>query len=220
MKYGLRCPVTSKIRLSKPETRAWDDLTLELKTNPEGYLAHVSVSASGEDAAEYHSGTHIDHSRRTIKVQVNRNEKLHARMKLALQSLESFLCFYGNLEAIHWDAAEAFVEAEAEEEKKDLGIQSWMIAPGINDPIVNLSPEQLDTIVAHASRCSEMTATLAFHRMGINNVRRFQYISAFFNFYFVLEGLYGNGKFRAEHVKNEFGRSATLVSVIEKMIAA
>ena len=140
-------------------------------------------------------------------------------MMHALQSLESFLSFYGNLESIHWNAVEAYVEAEAEEEKKYLEIESWSIMPAINDPVVVLSPEQLVLIITRAERCEAMTTTLSFHRAGINDVRRLEHISAFFNFYFVLEGLYGNGKFKSEQVKNEFRKSATLVGAIENLIA-
>jgi hypothetical protein len=46
------------------------------------------------------------------------------------------------------------VEAEAEEEMKLLRVESWMIMPVINDPVVDLSPDQLDVIVGHANRCN------------------------------------------------------------------
>jgi len=219
MRYGLRCPVTSKIRLLKPAKKSWGDLIVELTTNAEGYLVQASVLASGQDAAEYQGGAKIDHVARIFRIQANRNEELHARMMLALHSLESFLCFWGNLEAVHWNQAEAFVEPETEEEEKGLDLRSWTMMPAINDPIVDLSPEQLDLIVGHAQRCSAMTTTLSFHRAGINDIRRLEYISAFFNFYFVLEGLYANGNFRTDRVKYEFEKSATLVRAIENVIA-
>jgi len=219
MRYGLRCPVTSKIRLSKPERKLWGDLTVELTTNSDGYFSQASVIASGQNAAEYQGGATIDHVAKVFRIQANRNEELHARMMLALHSLESFLCFWGNLEAIHWNQAEAFIEPESEEEEKGLDLRSWMMMPAINDPIVDLSPEQLELIVGHAESCSAMTTTLSFHRAGVNDIRRFEYISAFFNFYFVLEGLYANGRFKTDHVKHEFANSVILVAAIESIIA-
>ena len=219
MKYGLRCAVTCKIRLAKPPKIAWDDLAVDLDVNEAGFLSSATVTASGLDALEYRSDYEIDNVQKVFRLQANRKEALHARMMSAIHSLESFLCFYGNLEAIHWSAAEVFLEAESEEEEQYLLLKGWTMTPAINDPVVDLSPEQLGFIIANAKTCSPLTTTLAFYRAGINEIRRANNISAFFNFYFVLEGLYGNGKWRGKDVIYEFGKSAIVVQALENIIA-
>ena len=44
---------------------------------------------------------------------------------LAIQSLESILGFYFNLENIHWNHAEAFVEVENEAESSQVEVLRW-----------------------------------------------------------------------------------------------
>ena len=80
----------------------------------------------------------------------DRDLHLHAKMMLAIHSVESFLAIYGNLEAIHSNLAESFVEAETEEEKARSRLKSWGMTPDIEDPIVDLSPEGLRLILSHA----------------------------------------------------------------------
>jgi hypothetical protein len=148
-----------------------------------------------------------------------RDLQLHGKMMAAIHSVESFLAIYGNLEAIHSNQAESFVEAETDEEKTRSRLKSWGMTPDIEDPVVDLSTDALRLILSHAKLCSRLTATIAFHRDGVNNIRRAEHISAFFGFYFVLEGLYGNGKSNNHQVVAEFRRSADLVSAIERVVA-
>jgi hypothetical protein len=219
MKYGLRCNVTSKIRLTKPESLSWDDLTVELRTNAEGYFAQISITASGLSDSDYRINVGEDHIGKARALMRDRDVQLHAKMMAAIHGVESFLAIYGNLEAIHSNLAETFVEAESDEEKARSRLNAWGMTPDIEDPIVDFSPEALRLILSHAKLCSRLTATIAFHRDGVNNIRRAEYISAFFGFYFVLEGLYGNGKSNSHHVIEHFKRSPELVSAVDRVVA-
>lgn len=211
--------VTSKIRLTTPESLAWDDLTVELQTNAEGYFAQISVTASGLPDSDYRINVGEDHLAQARVLMRDRDLQLHGKMMAAIHSVESFLAIYGNLEAIHSNLAESFVEAETDEEKARSRLKSWGMTPDIEDPVVDLSTDALRLILSHAKLCSRLTATIAFHRDGVNNIRRAEHISAFFGFYFVLEGLYGNGKSNNHQVVAEFRRSAELVSAIERVVA-
>ncbi len=46
----------------------------------------------------------------------------------------------------------------------------------------------------------------------------FRYITAFFSYYFILEGLYANGHFRSREVRAEFAKSAVLAAAIEEVM--
>lgn len=219
MKYGLRCPVTSKTRLSAPSAQVWDNFTIEFATNNDGYLIQVSVIAAGQDATRYASKAEIDQPAKTLRLHIQRDELLRDEMMSVLHALESFLSIYANLEQIHWDCVEEFVEAESDEEEKLLNVHTWKTTPALHDPDITLSADELHWLITRAKQCKSMTTTISFHREGVNNLRRFQNISAFFNFYFVLEGLYANGKFKSEQVKAEFRRSPNLVAAIEAVMA-
>lgn len=64
---------------------------------------------------------------------------------------------------------------------------------------------------------------MSFYREGINEYRVGRYINAFFNFYFIIEGLFANGKSGANDVVREYTASEVLMSLVEgifKVIAS
>ena len=173
-----------------------------------------------QDATRYASKAEIDQPAKTLRLHVQRDESLRDEMMSVLHSLESFLAIYANLEQIHWDCVEEFVEPENDEEIKLLNVHTWKTSPALHDPDIALSADELHWLITRAKQCKSMTTTISFHREGVNNLRRFQNISAFFNFYFVLEGHYGNGKFKSDQVKAEFRRSRNLVTAIGAVISS
>ena len=51
---------------------------------------------------------------------------------------------------------------------------------------------------------------MSFWREGSNDFEEGHFINAFYNFYFVLEGMYADGKFKTDPVVAEFKKSAEL----------
>jgi hypothetical protein len=218
MKYGLQCAVTSKIRLSEKLTTTWDEFELELSPSSEGFWADVAIIASGSDVGTCETVLSNSGDAQTIAVNPRRNELLHAKLVGILQTLESFFGLYGGLENVHWNDVEAFFELDAGEGTRltRLAIMTW---PELSDYDFKFSPPEVEWILAKAKRCQAMTTTLSFYREGLNDVRQRRNISAFFNFYFVLEGLYGNGKTKNDQVKYEFRQNATLTAAIDHVIS-
>jgi hypothetical protein len=58
----------------------------------------------------------------------------------------------------------------------------------------------------------------SFWREGRNDVRAGKFINGFFNYYFVLEGLYGDGKTKNYAIEAKFKGSAELRSFIEQYL--
>ncbi len=219
MKYGLQCAITSKIRLSQKQTSTWDEFEVELSPSAEGFLAEVIVIASGPDVGTCDAVLSTTGDAHTMAVNVQRNEALHAKLLGTLQTLESFFGLYGGLEYVHWNNVEAFFELDAGEGTR-LTRLAVQVTPVLSDYDFAFSPPEIQWILAKARRCQAMTTTLSFYREGLNDVRQRRNISAFFNFYFVLEGLYGNGKTKNEQVKHCFRQSATLTDAIDSVISA
>jgi hypothetical protein len=218
MKYGLECPVSSRLKLPGELKICSAGRQFTFTPNGEGSLAQVTVIASVPDPAGFTTRTTIDTEQRRVTVQVNRDEELHSELMLAVQSLESILGFYFNLKNIHWNQAEAFVEVENEAESSQVQVLRWLIKPGITDAASEISSEQMALVISTAKQSEDLATTLAFYREGANDMSNLRYVSAFFNFYFVLEGLYGNGKTKNPAVEAEFKRSKRLVETIQAMV--
>lgn len=69
-------------------------------------------------------------------------------------------------------------------------------------------------LIKNKHKFSSLINPLAFFREGVNDFKTFRYINSFFNFYFVLEGLYGNGKTKNKDVAREFADSIEFNNII------
>lgn len=75
--------------------------------------------------------------------------------------------------------------------------------------------------IAFKGLASHHLATIeSFWREGENEVHGGRFINAFYNFYFVLEGLYGNGQWNNDKLEAEFKGSNELKAWIDAYLAA
>ena len=63
-----------------------------------------------------------------------------------------------------------------------------------------------------------LTTIESFWREGENEMFAGRFINAFYNFYFVLEGLYGNRKWRNDDLEAEFNASAELKASLDHLV--
>jgi hypothetical protein len=71
-----------------------------------------------------------------------------------------------------------------------------------------------------ANDCPDLVVPLSFWREGVVAIDSYRNIQAFFNFYFVLEGLYGDGEYRKEKILPNFLKATALTSAVEEIIKA
>ncbi len=71
-----------------------------------------------------------------------------------------------------------------------------------------------------AARDSQVNlAPLCFFRHGVEDVASRRYVEAFYDFYFVLETLFANGKINPTQVLKEWLRSSDLCEVVEEVLS-
>ena len=59
---------------------------------------------------------------------------------------------------------------------------------------------------------------MSFYREGHNEYKLSRYINAFYNFYFIIEGLFANGKFKTNDVIREYLASPVLVPIVQEFL--
>lgn len=221
MKFGLECVVESKTKLSEEVEIETEKRTYFFYPNDEGYLTRVKVVANVEhpERFSYVVQPFVDGDK-TVKNHIfNIDEELLAAIVKDLQDIESILGFWGNVKRIRWQAAkyDFIYDSEAERQKIKLSPYQAKITHG--DPDITLEPELLAKLVATKDKYPMLIAPQSFFREGYNDFQEGKYINAFYNFYFILEGLYGNREWRSNKIAGEFKRSTTLSKCIEDVIS-
>lgn len=134
------------------------------------------------------------------------------------QEIESILGLTHSLQRIKWQSIEYSLIFESEEEKRRKFIRG--VGP---QEIVSIIPDKginahtLTILLETKEKLAESIIPMAFYREGLRDWREFSYINAFYNFYFILEGFYGGGKWKNYEIGNEF-RTSELKQFVDALL--
>jgi len=143
------------------------------------------------------------------RMEISGYQRHHDDAINTLQMLESLFGLKG-VERIHWEEAEANFIPETEDEKSSIDVLKIGISQSYprrqHKWTFDLSSYDWDVI-------ERLKVPLAFYRRGEIRHRNFEYISAFIQYYFVLEGLFAEGDWR--NVEDRYINSNELVAIAD-----
>jgi hypothetical protein len=134
-----------------------------------------------------------------------------------IQSLESTLSLYMPLREINWRFPEMEVIFEAGDERT-LGHLGAVSVRRQKPGASAIAEQPFTAIVGIGLKAHKHTVVASFWREGENNWTDGKYINAFFNYYFVLEGLHGNRKTKNYQIEEAMLQSTTLLCLVDKYL--
>ncbi len=150
----------------------------------------------------------------TIKL----DEKVTGEITELLQYLEANMSFLGNLKKIYWEEPKLTFIPENDEDKINVNIMSFTVHKKYPDIEKVLTMDAFRNIVSDKKKYEFLTIVMSFFREGLREFNSFRYINAFYNFYFIIEDLYGKGKTRNYAIEEEFKKNKTFREFIDWMI--
>lgn len=137
-----------------------------------------------------------------------------------LRSLQGLLSIFG-FDSIELDhpAIQWMPETQEEAEALKLGSFSTNRSPLPDNEIPPVSFDLVARAVMVSAAATELEVPLNFFRRGTLDLRDRQFIEAFYDFFFVIEHLYAEGKFHKAAVVEAFSHSAALCSFTKEVIA-
>ncbi len=134
------------------------------------------------------------------------------------QYFEGMLSLLGNAVAVSWQSPWIELIPETDEEKPHAigGFRAERIK---SEEPYEVPDANIGNMIKRAHFHSKvMNPFLAFYREAERERQAFRFINTFFNSYFVLEGAYGNKKWRNWEVRDEFKRSPEFTKCAQKVI--
>jgi hypothetical protein len=135
-----------------------------------------------------------------------------------LQYLESLGSFWFGIDRIRWSESTTEWIPEGPEDRERLSLFSLKSSASYPLTDVPLNAAQLCALVAARDKYAFLVIPLAFLREGDLEFRAFRYASAFYQFYFYLEDLYGNGMWKTKAIQAEFLKSAHLNEIAAQLM--
>lgn len=155
-----------------------------------------------------------------VKLHIETNAYRLPLIQRKLRSLQGLLSIFG-FDSIELDhpAIQWIPETQEEIEALKLGSVSTRRSPLPDHEIPPVSFDLVARAVMASGATAEIEIPLNFFRRGSLDLRDRQFIEAFYDFFFVVEHLYAEGKFHKAAVLEAFKHSAVLCSVTKEVIA-
>jgi hypothetical protein len=209
MKYSLECNVSGKVMIGKKIEVTKGNKDFVLLPDKQGWLSSIKIVAKVADPQRFHPRIEPGDGRVAAKVIIERDSEMRQQLVREFQELESNLSFetMGCLKSIGWDEPKEEVIPETDEEKAQVSVSGFHLKKEYPDRPTKLDEKTFDHIVQTKHLYVSLVIPKAFFKEGINEFRLRRYINAFYNFYFVLEDLYGQGKTKNKDISKAFSAS-------------
>jgi hypothetical protein len=218
MRYALECPIEGKIRLIADVDVPWfNDKRLIIKRDKNGYASVIRIEGPVQPNDMI---SMLVEQLPNSMVHFNSAGGIQIRQELEeeLKLIESTLGVYCKVSRVRWESAASIAIPETPEEEKTIQWNNFKWSPPEPDDTVDISLEDFDTILQLGHFARGLSTTMSFFREGNLDMRTRRFITAFFSFYFVLEGLYANGQFHGKRVRTEFAKSSILTKRIQDVL--
>ena len=209
MKLSLECSVRGRVKIGRQLKVVNGLIEYLLIPDDKGWLSSIKIIKKVATPQKYSArwGPGEGKVNATLTIEGDREEYLE--LVREFQELESLLSFDtgGSLKSIAWDEPKENFIPETEEEKRQVGVYSFHFTKEYPDYPAHLGERVFAEVIATKEYFASLVVPLAFYREGINEYHSRRYINAFYNFYFVLEDMYGKGKTRNKAIGDAFRKS-------------
>jgi len=223
MRYKLIARIEGEVYAREAITIQQSALLFEFVSDPSGKIIEVGISTQLPDEAARRFRSSVaqdDQGRLTLNIE----EDLGVRETLVreLQSLEANLAFalMGALRKVRWDDARQELIPETPSEENTIAVRGFDVLKRYPQRRVEVGQRDLKSLIIEAAKYRLLDIPKAFFHEGINFFDNFQYIQAFYNFYFVIEDFYARGKTGKKAVLQEFAKSREFTDICEKALKA
>ena len=217
MKYELECVVAGRVVINKQLSVIKGSKEYVLIPDDKGLLSSIKIIQKVKDPNNYMSKIEPGEGEVKMEITIGGSREEYLDFVREFQELESILSFatHGALLSINWDAPKREYIPENPDEEKRIAIRGIHMTKEYRDDPVRINLADFDLLIQNKDKYTSLIVPKAFYREGINAFHLRRYINAFYNFYFVLEDLYGQGETKNKKVANAFKNSTEFKEFLE-----
>lgn len=175
----------------------------------------ISFSVHANDVATY-----SDSSNDKIKAHINLSQPRWERVVEMVHHISGMWGIWGLQDVLVNEATTTFIP-ESDKDKLAITVNNFKVKrarqPFLGD-LPRLKPEYVVMPIITAVKMKNHDVRLSFYRRALQDVLNGEYIEAFYDYYFMLESTYGEGKTKNTHIQKKFLESELLSSTIEETV--
>jgi len=210
MRYRLTAKLEGQLFVTEAFAIERDGLLIEFIAGDNGQIQELAISLRVPDykVEMFASGIGPGRGESVATYTIGGDRELYDHLVSELQSLESNLAFAsGSVKRIHWDTPHQQFIAETPEEEELIAFTEFSSSRSYPEPHALFSPVDLIRLISKFPAYESLRVPMAFWREGDNYFTTFQYVLAFYQYYFIIEDFYAGGKTSQSTVLKEFAKS-------------
>lgn len=173
------------------------------------------VATKGDPKTEAPKITYSDSEQRMPHIYIP-EAKLFKFIQLEVRCLEGLLSVYG-VNEIDVHNPKIFWIAESEDEKKDIHLTEIQRNKDLT-PSPKLPPDVIARSIIASHEVYESEVPLIFYRKAFVSFKEGRFRESCVDYFFFLEGLFADGKFKTKEVKNNFKKYDKLQKAISQAL--
>ncbi len=218
MKFKLKCKVDSFTKIDNEIKFELNDKKYIFQSNRNGFLSSIEIITEVENPDAYFAKiTPNAHGKGHHSMVIRSDESITRQLQEEMQCLEASIMFGGSPTKIDWENPERGWIPENEEEKVKINVLQISYERKYPQKITVLDEKRLISIIESRNDYTNITILEAFYNDGTRFFNEFKYINAFYNFYFVIEDLYGDGNTINRLIEKSFKESDDLRRFLENV---
>ena len=211
MKVLAECEVNSNAVIDAPVTVTRGIRSYTFLPSDRGSIAKIQIVAPVDRPERFRSEMVATPGGPTNWLMtLNTDKDLLDALERDFQELEGHMALFLGITRIRWSEMKWELVFDSPEERAATQVFGFQEKRRHREPAVKIDKAGLEKLVSNVGEYPTLVAPLAFLREGSSDLASFRFINAFFNFYFVLEGLFGQGQTKNDAVERAFRDSPTL----------
>jgi hypothetical protein len=212
MKCQYRFKLNGKLTLSQSKPLNVRGLTYEFESDENRHVTHIKITRPLHDRREWPQ--YERSSEPGISYELKLNDPRLPLVQLEMRSLEAALSLF-SVDSIDSDYPEIDWLPEHDAENNAVQVRKFQLTADNDFPPCPLSFDLIARTVIAAIDLLQVELPMSFFRHGRIAYGKRKYIEAIYQFYFMFETMFGNGKTGSKTIKNEFKKSTELRSAAE-----
>jgi len=210
MRFAIECSIDSLMLIEKEFHLQLGDAEYYLIPNKNGFISSIKITKKVDNPEKFYSEVLSGTGGSKLTINIRAEKEFVEKLRSEMQYLEASLSFDGPHTQIHWESPKQEWIPENDEEKSKLKIfkiefkKEYPVKPKI------LTEEIFYSIIINRNNYDELTVLKAFYNDGIKFFKEFKYINAFYNFYFIIEDIYGGANTQNRLIIKSYKESENL----------
>lgn len=223
MRYRIKAAVKGNIFIEASISFESGSYKFEFQSSDQGKLETISVSKEvprGKLESFRGSITPATGDEPT-SIAVGTDLEMHEELVEQLQMVESAMSYSTrfSLQKVDWETPDQEYVAETEEDNQILGVSAFTYGRDYPPTLTRVEEKTLRPLIELAPEYDELRVAKAFWREGMSHFHAFQFVPAFYQFYFVIEDFFANGKSGKNSVMSEFRKSSQFKEICGSSLA-